>query len=78
MCDFNKQDVLIIAKTILEDPIEYYESDYGAYYSCRFCNAETDGLINNDRENFKHEITCPVLIARDILTRNIKEMKKFE
>ena len=73
MCDFSIKDVLALARAIIEEPVEYMGSDYGSYYYCKYCNNE---LKDYDKftgkwynmQNFRHEITCPVLIAQDILT----------
>jgi len=66
MCDFNKDDVLILAKTILEDCVYFYDScDYRGQYECKYCNSKSYEL--ND---FKHELDCPALVAQDIMTGN--------
>lgn len=67
MCEFNKDDVLTLAKAIIEDPIEYMDGDYIPYYFCDYCDAELRGYGILLRQ-FKHELNCPVLIAQDILT----------
>jgi len=67
MCEFNKEDVLILAKTILDCPIDYIENIHiignVPEYFCQYCEAE-----DYTRENFKHKLNCPVLVAQDILT----------
>lgn len=69
MCEFNKEDVLILARAILECPVIYIEnSNYLGKipeYFCSYCENE-----DFNRENFKHELNCPVLIAQDIMTKN--------
>ena len=67
MCEFNKQDVLIIAKAILDDPVEYFDSDHRCYYFCNYCEAELDGIYHTI-DDFKHDLDCPCLIAQDLLT----------
>jgi len=64
---FNKKDVKIVAKAIVNTELGYIEDDISGYYYCTYCNKEhhTWGLS----KNFKHDISCPVLVARDILTR---------
>lgn len=69
MCEFNKEDVINLAKAILNDPIEYCENIHYIgrvpEYWCRYCEVES-----YSRENFSHKLNCPTLIAQDILTRN--------
>ena len=73
MCNLATKDVLELAKAITEDPVEYMDSDSGSYYYCNFCESELNEHDKSTGEwynmkNFKHELTCPVLIAQDILT----------
>lgn len=69
MCEFNKEDVITLAKAILDNPVEYCENiQYIGRlpeYFCNYCEAE-----GYSGENFPHKLNCPVLIAQDILTRN--------
>jgi len=69
MCEFNKEDVLVLARAIIDWPIEYYENTHYLgnvpEYSCKYCEAE-----DYSRDKFKHELNCPVLIAQDILIGN--------
>ena len=69
MCNFNKEDVLILAKAIMEDPLVHMDGDFTPYYFCNYCDAELHG-IQYDAGDFKHDLNCPVLIAQDILTKN--------
>jgi hypothetical protein len=66
MCDFNKEDVLILAKAILEDQIEYIENNYCLgpipEYFCNYCSDEALHL-----KDLRHELNCPVLVAQDVL-----------
>jgi len=72
MCEFNKEDVLILARAILDNPIDYCENIHYLgnipEYFCRYCDAE-----DYTSEDFKHKSDCPVLIAQDILTGNENE-----
>lgn len=58
-----EEDTIIIAKAILEE-WEWYD-DYDNTINCRFCEtskpASSSGI-------FKHEVDCPVLVAKDVLT----------
>ena len=67
MGQFSNTDVLILAKAITEDPVNYQDSDNTPYYWCDYCDAELRGY-EVDRDDFKHNLNCPVLIAQDILT----------
>jgi len=69
MCEFNREDVLILAKAILEEPLVYIEGDREPYFYCQYCDSELRGC-GISREEFKHSINCPCLVAQDILTRN--------
>jgi len=69
MSEFNKEDVLTMAKAILEEPLEYMNGDYTPYYFCKYCDAELHGF-QYTADDFKHDLNCPVLIAQDILTGN--------
>ena len=68
MCEFNKKDVICLAKTILENFIDYNDGDFESYYCCEYCDAKLKGYSVNFKD-FKHDLNCPVLIAQDILTR---------
>jgi len=67
MCDFKKEDVLILAKAILEEPLEYVDGDFESYYYCVYCAVKLKGYFVNMKD-FKHDLNCPVLVAKDILT----------
>lgn len=69
MCDFSKEDVLIIAKAVLDDPLVTMSGDFVTYIFCNYCEAELHGYQYGHKD-FKHDINCPVLVAQDILTRN--------
>jgi len=67
MCDFSTEDVLTLARAILDDPVYYMDGDYTPYYYCHYCEVEIYSG-NCAKEDFKHDLNCPVLIAQDILT----------
>ena len=64
---FSPTDVWAVARAFLE---MHYDSDVSrgmnAYNECRYCNGKIDW--REDPEKIKHEPTCPVLVARDLLT----------
>lgn len=68
MTDFAEEDVIKMAEAIIDDPLRYLDGDYTPEWYCSYCDAN---LIGYDKgpDDFKHEVTCPVLIAQDILTR---------
>ncbi len=66
MTEFAKEDVLTLAKAILEDCVMFRETcDYRGEYNCEYCNSRSYEL-----EDFNHELTCPVLVAKDVMTGN--------
>jgi len=67
LCNFSKDDVLILAKAVIEDPLVYSSGDYVSYFYCQYCNAELHGHQCHAND-FKHDLNCPVLVAQDILT----------
>lgn len=69
--EFSEKDVLIVAKAVLEDPLNTISGDYGTEIFCTYCDAELQGNLCSFTD-FKHEVGCPVLVAQDLLT-GIKE-----
>ena len=65
MTDFNKEDVIKVAKALVKCGIRFYNGDYGISRSiCNFCESNSvNGIANID-----HKEDCPVLIAQDLLT----------
>jgi len=63
---FKEEDVIIVAKALVEDAVCYQDGgDYNMDgFDCEYCR----GGRTESREEFKHEIDCPVLVAQDILT----------
>jgi len=67
MPDFAATDVWDVARAMLATAIDNDVScGMNAYNLCRHCN----GSINWDKphDDIVHEPSCPVLIARDLLT----------
>ena len=63
--EFKKEDVIILAKAVYEDAVCFHDGgDYADYYCCLFCCGDS----TDAKEEFKHEIDCPVLVASDVLT----------
>jgi hypothetical protein len=67
MTDYNKNDIIILAKAIIENPLEYMDSDHKPYLFCHYCEAQLFGYCLKE-EDFKHELHCPVLVAQDVLS----------
>ncbi|MEM7209544.1 MAG: hypothetical protein AAF434_17125 [Pseudomonadota bacterium] len=67
---FNHDDVIAVAESLIEEAVQYeYHGDYGPHestYDCIYCGASSPDSIFEVR----HEMKCPVLIARDLLTGN--------
>lgn len=66
MVGFSVNDVKKVAETLLDFGI--YFADYGdSYpyyvYECHCCDA-----CAVKKDDFKHELDCPILIAQDLLT----------
>jgi hypothetical protein len=50
--------------------VEYQGGDDESHYWCHYCDAELKDIgYQFTKEDFKHELNCPVLIAQDVLTR---------
>ena len=65
--EFNTEDVVKVAKALLDFGVNY--EDYGdnaPYYGfeCQCC----DGDATQVKEEFEHKLDCPILIAKDLLT----------
>jgi len=65
--EFSQDDVIAVAKALVSDPLVFMSGDFISYYICDYCAAHLTGY-DAERENFKHETGCPVLVAQDILT----------
>ena len=68
MNNIPNKNIVSIAKAVTSDPLIYMDGDYTPYYFCNYCDAEWHSYSAN-REDFKHSVNCPVLIAHDILTK---------
>jgi hypothetical protein len=67
MCEFAKNDVIKLARAILAKPLIYMDGDYTPYYFCGYCESELRGY-HVAKDDFKHDLRCPVLVAQDVLT----------
>ena len=64
------EDILVLVRAIINDPVEYQGGDDESHYWCHYCDAELKDIrYQSTKEDFKHELNCPVLIAQDVLTR---------
>jgi len=72
MSEFNKDDVIKVATALIEDHTWFDTGDYSKdVYHCEHCTGRTDDWSSwEEVENIVHDYDCPVLAARDILTRN--------
>jgi len=70
MSDFKKEDVIMIAGAMIHNCIMWDDAMYP--YDGYICNWCDDGLKprSQKKENFKHSLDCPVLVAQDILTNH--------
>jgi hypothetical protein len=68
MCNFSRDDVLILARAIVEDPVLTMSGDFVTYLYCEYCDAELHGFQYAEGD-FIHDVNCPVLVAQDILTK---------
>jgi len=59
-----KEDVIILAKTVLEDHIEYQDGHYEYGYQCIHCYNN----YSDTKKGVTHKLHCPVLVAKDVLT----------
>lgn len=66
MTDFSESDVVLIAQTFAYNAISH---DYGQYsnagWYCEYCMTKRA----SSKKEVKHTQHCPVLVAKDILTR---------
>lgn len=75
MGSFSREDVIALAKAILEDPLKFTDYCYDSYYWCKYCGERSNGQPPSTR--IVHALDCPVLIAQDVMTRH-KEIKVKE
>lgn len=63
---FNKKNVKIVAEAVINNSLQCvdYIEDRFTHYQCVYCHEEFFTI-----KNFKHDINCPVLVAKDLLTR---------
>ena len=67
--NFNEDDVKAVATALIKNSV-YFDEGYPNSrnprdgYRCEYCDAKEF----QKREDLKHDLDCPVLIARDLLT----------
>lgn len=68
---FKKEDVIAVAEALV-NPDTYADYDGGDYgsqrYVCMYCDGSS--RIDTSHLDITHDLDCPVLIARDLLTKN--------
>ena len=64
--EFRKEDVILLAKAVRDNSISFQDGGQWCAdgYKCNHCFGER----TDTEEEFKHEISCPVLVAKDLLT----------
>ena len=70
MKSFSEEDVLTVARAVIEKSvIKNVEPDDDDifWFTCNYCSAVLRRW-EGDKEDFKHELDCPVLVAQDLLT----------
>jgi len=71
LCEFNKQDILAVAKGV-DHLKNILEQDDGKYYArCYYCNEEAVGDKINAFKKIQHDPDCPYLSAQKILKVNL-------
>jgi len=67
---FSPEDVRTVAKALLEDHWTFDSGDYSRdQCCCNYCDGKTREWSSwKDYEQIPHDLNCPVLIARDLLT----------
>ena len=69
--DNREKDIQKLCQAVIDNSLRWETDENGPDgYWCVFC----DAFLNNDSlgestKLIKHKITCPVLIARDLLTK---------
>lgn len=72
LVSFSRDDVIKVARALLEDHTYFDTGDYSKdQYCCNYCSGKTKEWSRyTEIENLKHDLDCPILIARDLLTRS--------
>lgn len=65
---FATNDVVAVARAVLENPLYEIDHGYNSYQYCQFCASERNIWPDSAEHTFPHEQNCPTLIAKDILT----------
>ena len=75
--EFNTDDVIKVAAALLEEHSYWDSGDYAKdECCCNYCSGRSpQWSIWSDIDKIVHELDCPVLIARDLLTGFKKEIK---
>ena len=63
MNNLRKDQINKMAQALVDNAISVMEGDYTPYCFCNFCDAELHGLRYDDKD-LKHDLDCPVLIAK--------------
>ena len=66
MNNLRKDQITKMAQALIDDAITPIEGDFIPWCFCSFCDAELHGW-KYDAKDFKHDIGCPVLIAKEVL-----------
>ena len=66
--EFSVDDVRNLAESILDFYPAFEGGDYSRFYGyyCEYCGCESE---NYYKEHIIHKSDCPVLVAKDVLTR---------
>ena len=65
-----KSDAVLLAEAILYSWQDYDDGDYSpAFYHCVYCTGKHQRSYND----VKHDIYCPVLVAKDVMTGQPEE-----
>ena len=66
--NFKISDVKIVCKELLDCPLEHDNHDYSdGCWKCRCCFGGRRKAWK--KEEFQHDLDCPVLVAQDLMTR---------
>lgn len=66
MSQFNPDDVRIVANALLSHYTYREERGLHEYFCCSYCKSWV--YSDEDIKDIEHNLNCPVLVARDLLT----------